>query len=236
MVTQAEKNIGRSSFIPYLTNLYTRFYRRIREEFFPRTHPFDVAKGVDTSGQLNLFRLAIASPNRKHGRDYQGVEPGRFADALAEISVDFSAYTFVDLGAGKGRALMMAHELGFRDLIGVEFSSRLAEIARHNLEKLRLNNVHVFVQDVAEFRFPDGPLIVFTFNSFGPEILRRVLLNLRAHIGTVYFVYVNPLHDSTIHADQFLTPLAKTRFHSVWYCESLRNEPTKCPDVTRISV
>jgi len=202
--------------MPFLSNLYSRIYRRVRDEFFPKIHPFDQMNGVDTSGRLNLRRLAIASTNRKYGRDYQGVEPGRFYDALAEIHENFSIYTFVDLGCGKGRALMMAHELGFRRVIGVEFSLRLVEIAQKNLARLQLKSVQLLVQDVANFRFPDEPLVVFTFNSFGPEILKQVLLNLRTHKQPLYFVYVNALHDSIIRTDQFLNPLARTDFHSVW--------------------
>jgi SAM-dependent methyltransferase len=205
--------------MPFLSNLYRRIYRRVREEFFPLTHPFDQTNGVNTSGRLNLRRLAIDSPNRKHGRDYQGVEPGRFSDALAEVHEDFSAFTFIDLGSGKGRALMMAHQLGFGRLIGVEFSPRLAEISRNNLAKLELRNVQVVVQDAAEFRFPNEPLVVFTFNSFGPEVLRGVLTNLRAQTNPVYFVYVNAVHNSTLLTDQLFYPLATSRFHSVWHCK-----------------
>jgi SAM-dependent methyltransferase len=203
--------------MPFFSNVYRRIYRRLREEFFPLTHPFDQANGVDTSGRLNLRRLAIDSPNRKHGRDYQGVEPGRFSDALAEVREDFAAFTFIDLGSGKGRALMMAHALGFRRLIGVEFSSRLAAISRTNLAKLELSNVEVIVQDASEFRFPDEPLVVFTFNSFGPEVLLRVLTNLRTQTKPVYFVYVNAVHDSTLLTDELFYPLASSRFHSVWH-------------------
>lgn len=201
-------------------NFCSRIYRRVRDEFFPPIHPFDLTKGVDTSGRLNLRRLAIASPNRKHGRDYQGVEPGRFSDAMSEIREDFSCYTFVDLGCGKGRALMMAHDLGFRRLLGVEFSTRLAEIAENNLAKLNINDVQILVGDVAEFQFPAEPLVVFTFNSFGPEVLQRVLLNLRDQPGPIYFVYVNAIHDATVAADRFLAPLATRKFHSVWHLQS----------------
>jgi SAM-dependent methyltransferase len=212
--------------MPSIPNFCSRIYRRVRDEFFPPTHPFDLAKGVDTSGRLNLRRLAIDSPNRKHGRDYQGVEPGRFSDAMSEIREDFSSFTFVDLGCGKGRALMMAHDLGFRRLIGVEFSARLAEIAENNFAKLNMNNVQILVQDVAEFRFPAEPLVVFTFNSFGADILKRVLLNLRAQSDPVYLVYINPIHNATVVADRSLAPLAARKFHSVWYRQPPQATPS----------
>lgn len=138
---------------------------------------------------------------------------------MKEIHEDFSAYTFIDLGSGKGRALIMAHELGFRRLVGVEFSPKLTAISRANLATLSVKNAQVIVQDVADFRFSDDALVVFTFNSFGPEILSRVLVNLRPHPGPLYFVYVNALHDSMIRDDRSLFPLVTGKFHSVWYRE-----------------
>jgi SAM-dependent methyltransferase len=203
-----------------LDNLWRRAVRRARDEFFPPVHPFDQAKGVDTSGRLSLRRLGVASPNRSHGRSYQGVEPGRFSDAMKEIHADFSLYTFVDLGAGKGRALIMAHELHFGRLIGVEFSPQLAAIAEQNLTTLNVANARIIVQDAADFRFPTEALVVFTFNSFGPEILARVLRNLRSHPGPLYLVYLNALHDSTIRDERSLRPLVTGKFHSVWHREA----------------
>lgn len=208
-----------------LNHLWGRIVRRARDEFLPPVHPFDRAKGVDTSGRLSLRRLGVASPNRKHGRSYQGVEPGRFSDAMKEIHEDFSSYTFVDLGSGKGRALIMAHELRFGRLIGVEFSLKLAQIAQTNLTALNVKNVQIIVQDAVEFCFPTEALVVFTFNSFGPKILARVLLNLRSHPGPLYFVYLNPLHDSTIREDRSLRPMVTGKFHSIWYREAAPCRP-----------
>src|SRR5215467_4404517 len=190
-----------------LRSFWVRAYRRVRDEFFPPLHPFDQRTGTDTSGRISLGRLGIDFSSRKYGRAYQGVEPGRFFDALGEIQEDLSGYTFVDLGAGKGRALIMAGELHFGRLIGVEFSVRLAETARRNLAKLKVRNAEIIAQDVAEFSFPLEPLVVFTFNSFGPEILRCVLVKLRSHPGPLYFVYVNALHDATIREDCSLCSL-----------------------------
>lgn len=198
-------------------NLWNRIYRRIRDEFFPPIHPFDQTTGVDTSGRLDLRRLAIGSPNRKHGRDYQGVEPGRFSDALSEIRADLSGYTFIDLGAGKGRALFLAAQWNFHRIIGVEFAPKLAIIAQANVRKLNLGNTEVMVYDAGEFRFPLEPLLVFLNNPFGPEILKRVLDNLQCHPGPLFLVYVHALHDETIHKHGSVNPLVRGKFHSVWY-------------------
>lgn len=197
-----------------------RAYRRVRDEFFPPRHPFDQWSGADTSGRIDLLRLGVNSRNRKHGQLYQAVEPGRFSAALAEIHEDFSTYTFVDLGAGKGRALMLAKEMRFGRLIGVEFSARLTKIARANLAKVNAKNAEIIVHDAAEFLFPQEPLVIFMFNPFGPEVLTRVLQNLHSHPGPFYLVYVNPLHDATIRENRFLRPLVTCELHSVWHFDS----------------
>jgi len=198
-------------------SLWNRVYRRVRDEFFPPIHPFDQTTGADTSGRLDLRRLAIGSPSRKHGRDYQGVEPGRFSDALSEIHEDFSTFTFIDLGAGKGRALLLAAQWNFRCIVGVEFSPKLAAIAQTNLGKLNLRMAEVVVHDAGDFRFPLEPLLVFMNNPFGPEILERVLGNLQAHPGPLYLAYVHALHDQTICNHGSLHPLVRGKFHSIWY-------------------
>jgi predicted RNA methylase len=53
---------------------------------------------------------------------------GRPAHALAE-------YTFIDFGCGKGRAALLASEFGFREVVGVELNTKLAEIAQTNVTK-----------------------------------------------------------------------------------------------------
>ena len=221
--------------MPQSNTLWSRIYRRIRDEFFPPTHPFDQTTGVDTSGRINLRRLGIGSPNRKHGSDYHGVEPGRFADALADIPEDLSVYTFVDLGSGKGRALLMADKWGFRRIIGVEFSPKLVQVAQVNLKKLKLNNAEVLVRDAGEFRFPEEPLVVFMYNPFGPEVLKRVLDNLRIHPGPLYLTYVNPLQDETIRVHDSLQPLVPRscgKMHTIWYREAaISHRPEMPPEL-----
>ncbi len=55
---------------------------------------------------------------------YQPTEATLFhemIDALAQqTNIDFSEFTFIDLGSGKGRALLMASDYPFRRILGVE--------------------------------------------------------------------------------------------------------------------
>ena len=56
----------------------------------------------------------------------------RSSASLAPIA-PIDAYTFVDLGAGMGRAMLLAADYPFRAVVGVELHPTLARIARANL-------------------------------------------------------------------------------------------------------
>jgi hypothetical protein len=150
---------------------------------------YDIAHGAGTGGTWRLSRLTIDSPNRKYGIDYRAVYPGEFEVGMKALPIkDFGSYTFIDLGAGKGRALLMAQRYKFRRYIGVEFAKELHEYAAVNLQNYA--NIELNCMDAAEYRFPREPLVVFLYNPFGPEVMEKVADNLRGH--NAFVVYVNP--------------------------------------------
>jgi len=157
---------------------------RIRKEFLPVRDEFDRAHGTNTSGLVSLFRLHIGSSNKKFGVRYQPCDPTVFSAAIEGID---RGRTFIDLGCGKGRVLIMAQEAGFRRIIGVEFSNALAGIARK-----QCRFAEVITGDAAKYVFPKRePLCVFMYNPFAPPVLSEVI----AHLPTdCIVIYVSPLH------------------------------------------
>ncbi|MFZ0635589.1 MAG: class I SAM-dependent methyltransferase, partial [Candidatus Acidiferrales bacterium] len=99
-----------------------------------RRSEFDLAHGVETDGDLGgwtyLSDLDIPSANWIYGRNYAGTEPERFAAVLASLPISFEEFEFVDFGSGKGRVLLMASEVPFKKIVGIEFSPELHAIAR----------------------------------------------------------------------------------------------------------
>src|SRR5580765_6779748 len=55
---------------------------------------------------------------------YQPTEAALFHEMIDELakrtSINFAEFTFIDLGSGKGRALLMASDYPFRKIVGVE--------------------------------------------------------------------------------------------------------------------
>jgi SAM-dependent methyltransferase len=132
---------------------------------------------------------------------YQGVPPRTFRELMAAVPEACRDGTFVDLGCGKGRALVMAAELGYRRLIGVDLDPALVAVCRRNLLRIRSRSgwieAEVRVEDATRVWLPTGPCVVFLYNPFRGETFARVAANLAkrgAENGNaVWVVYVNPL-------------------------------------------
>jgi SAM-dependent methyltransferase len=183
---------------------------RLREEFFPSKHPFDLLTGCDTSGMIHRRRLG------SEATDYQPIDPDVLRATIGRIHEDFSRFTFVDLGCGKGRALLLAEEFGFDKIVGVEFSRRLARIARANAARTDSRRITVAIQDAREFAFPPGPLVVFLYNPFSGEIVRSVMKKLRLRREIAYVAYVNPMHADVVSSELGIESMATDDWCAIW--------------------
>lgn len=163
---------------------------RVRAEFFPARDEFDRAHGTNTAGLVSLFRLRIGSANRRFGVRYEPCGPAFFNSFVDGIERD---RTFIDLGCGKGRVLIMAREVGFRRVVGVEFSAVLADIARK-----QCHFAEVITEDAAEYVFPKERLCVFMYNPFGLPVLSKVVSHLPSDSIVVYVSPQHPMHIPTV--------------------------------------
>ena len=131
---------------------------------------------------------------------YQPTEPAAFHEMMGAIGIDFPQFTFIDIGSGKGRVLLMASQYPFHQVIGVELLPALHAIARQNIAKFgkrRCANVESVCGNATEFAFPQGPILLYLFNPLGEVSLTRVIENLtislRANPRPAYVIYHNAL-------------------------------------------
>jgi SAM-dependent methyltransferase len=147
---------------------------------------FDERHGVDTAGIVPLHALAIDSPNTELGVRYQASAPERFRALLGSIEIPGGA-TFVDVGTGKGRPLLLASEWPFRRIVGVEFSPELCAVAERNAARFRSDaqrcrDIEVVCADATTWELPDEPLVVYLYNPFEPPLMREVLGGIRRSV------------------------------------------------------
>lgn len=148
-------------------------------------HPFDAEHGVRTSGLVAGRFLKSGHRHDRHSTAYFGVAPSVFHALLArwqrsKPTAALEEFTFVDVGAGLGRAVMLAAELPFRAVMGVELHPGLARAARRNLAVWRkagkaIAPMRIACEDATAFRMPQGPCLAFLFNPFGVTVMQRVL-------------------------------------------------------------
>lgn len=158
-----------------------------------RPDEFDLRRGTDTGGLEPLWRLKIRSPNAQYGVRYQATDERELVEAINFLEVEPHKLTFIDLGCGKGRALLVASEIGFGEVVGVEFASELVDIATANLAKMRITEARVVHADAGDFEFPTTDMVVYLYNPFSKEVLQRVLANLqKCGCAARYVIYKAP--------------------------------------------
>src|SRR5262245_24487752 len=97
---------------------------------------FDWKYGTDTMRWVPPQELNAESTNQSHSVYYQATKSRPLLQLLAQLELP-KACTFLDIGAGKGRVLLIACQYGFEKVVGIEFSPQLCAIARKNIETFR---------------------------------------------------------------------------------------------------
>ena len=151
---------------------------------------FDARYGTDTGGTVGMWLFRLNSPNAVHGTNYQSIGEVYTESLLSGCP---RTATFVDLGCGKGRPLIVASKMGFQNVTGVEFVEELAAIARMNL-RITECNANVVCADAAAYALPSGPLVVYMFNPFHAPVMRVVAEKLRSRKDELWVISVNPKH------------------------------------------
>lgn len=161
---------------------------------------------------------------------YQPTEPSLFREMMASLPIEFDTFTFIDLGSGKGRTLLMASEYPFRKIVGVELIAELHGSAEENVRVYhsgipRCSQIEPICMDACDFVFPDTPLVLYLFNPLPEAGLMRVLRNLEQSLELsprpVWIVYHNPAMDSLLAASRALVRAGGTEQYSLFTGKNL---------------
>ncbi|MGA7746724.1 MAG: class I SAM-dependent methyltransferase [Candidatus Aquilonibacter sp.] len=171
---------------------------------------FDHDYGVTTHAVLFLTDLdpdAVGDAGA-HATHYEAVPVADFRALLALVpSSALPDATFVDVGAGMGRAMILAAEYPFKQVCGIELSPGLYEVAKENLETarergLRCKDLRLQRGDARIANYPPGDLVVFLFNPFDGEALAATLASIenRRDGGETWLLYHTPVERAVLDA------------------------------------
>jgi len=169
-------------------------------------HPFDVEHGTETDGFVPGAALATGSAADLYNTAYYAISPSTLRAALARIPGTVDDFAFVDLGCGKGRALLVAAEFAFAEVLGVEIAPALAGTARRNTKGN--GRIRVVTEDARLVAYPECALVVFLYHPFLKPVVRQALgnleLQLRARPRTAWVLYANPSYERMLSRTKFL--------------------------------
>ena len=184
---------------------------------------FDFDHSVDTTWATVSLRTRIRE--WLSGGQYQPTEPAVFRQMLDSLPVSVDGFTFIDLGSGKGRTLLMASNYPFRNIIGMELLDELNAIALRNIERYRNEQQKCFsieshTGDARHFDFPAEPTVLYLFNPFPRYVWRELLANLHRSLQAaprpVYLIYHNPVHEDLLSARNWLHESARSQYFVVY--------------------
>lgn len=169
------------------------------------SHPFDLAYGVRTSGLVAGRHLATDSSNSRHATACYAVAPSVFQAILrrwrrTHPAARLAATTFIDIGAGMGRAVLLASEMPFAEVVGVEMHPTLVRVSRRNLALWQHTGravaaARILHVDATGIAFPTTPTVLFLFNPFGAVVMRKLLRAVArafaSRPGELDILYVN---------------------------------------------
>jgi SAM-dependent methyltransferase len=159
---------------------------------------------------------------------YQPIEPQLFREIVSALEIDFCEFTFIDIGSGKGRALLLAAEYPFRRVVGIELLPELNSVAQKNIQKFFSENrekracgdIHAVCVDASEFSVPAEPLVLFLFNPLPETGLRKVVGNLevslRLHPRPAYVIYASPVFEEVFNGRSTFIKIGGTYQYSVF--------------------
>jgi SAM-dependent methyltransferase len=219
-IRDSVRNRGLSGSVRYYTREFVDMVRDLspaRRRSRYGDIDFDFEHGVDTTWATVSLRTRIRE--WLSGGQYQPSEPELFSEMIGSLPVPTDGFTFIDLGSGKGRTLLMASSYAFRRVIGVELLPELNTIALQNISRYRSDqqkclSIESHARDARYFDFPAEPSVLYLFNPFPRHVWRKVLQNLNAslisHPRPLYVIYHNPVHEDILAEQTWLREVNRT--------------------------
>ena len=152
---------------------------------------------------------------------YQPTDAALFREMMSSLPIDFSQFTFVDLGSGKGRTLLLASEYPFRRIVGVEILPELHDAAQENIRAFKIpaqqcKQIEAICADAREFVLPEERLVLYLFNPLPETALRQALGRLEPSAHLLWIVYHNPLLEGVLAELAWLERVAGTDGYVVY--------------------
>jgi hypothetical protein len=175
-----------------------------------RVEAFDARFGTDTAAPF-------LGPDQKPATHfYVATTASLIYEILNSLGLQPDTFAFVDMGSGKGRAILVASEFAFSKIVGIELSPHLHHIAQENIKRYspasqRCTEFELLCMNVVDYDYGPEPVVLFLFDPFGRETFRSVVANLeaslRANPRDAFVVYIYPQFEDLLRSSSLLRKL-----------------------------
>jgi hypothetical protein len=172
---------------------------------------------IPTQGRVAADSVTVIGTRQAEGHDYRPTPRLVFDWALSAIDEDLGKLSFVDYGAGKGRALLLASQHPFTAVGGIEYAEELHDAATMNIaqfprSQMKCRDVECVHDDASEIGALDGPAVHYFFNPFSREVFAEVLSSLvtsyRKHPRRLYLILIDPVAEDLVEKSGIFMPLS----------------------------
>jgi SAM-dependent methyltransferase len=152
----------------------------------------ETIQGVDFATVVETEEVGLDSKYVKHsspsGKKY-------LVRLLKDLHVS-DQDTILDIGCGKGSAMLAMLKFPFARVDGIELSKEISEIAIRNFTNLKKERWHVFNGDAITFKDYNAYSMLYLYDPFPEEIMRQVAANIQSSIAgreqEMLVIYNNP--------------------------------------------
>lgn len=115
---------------------------------------------------------------------------------------------FLDIGCGKGSALIALADCPFSRIAGCDISPELIRIAEKNLRQLHIEHASLYCADAAKFTDIDEYTYFYFFNPFPRAVFEAVIGNIRESLlrapRQITIIYRNPIFADSMERGPFV--------------------------------
>ncbi|MDP4132205.1 MAG: class I SAM-dependent methyltransferase [Bacteroidota bacterium] len=159
---------------------------------------------IHTMGEDELISLKEKGVDISHASIYMPLNYYVLEKLMEEIIKYDGNKTFLDIGCGKGRAMIVAAAYGFDRVWGVDFSKDFCEEAETITTLYARANpgTHftVIQADASAYDIPEEISTIFLFNPFDEVmmwlVVSRIVQSQENHPRCIRILYANPQHKS----------------------------------------
>jgi|RhiMethySRZTD1v2_1073278.scaffolds.fasta_scaffold306554_1 SAM-dependent methyltransferase len=176
-------------------------FEAVRSYIEERIEAFDARFGTDTAAPF------FGHEQKPAVHFYVATTASLIYEILNSLALQADTFAFVDMGSGKGRALLVASEYAFAKIVGIELSPQLHRIAEANIKRYspasqQCTVFQLHCMNVADYAYGPEPVVLFLFDPFGRETLRSVIANLEASLSVkpreAFVVYIYPQFEDVL--------------------------------------